>query len=123
MRCSYVSSSFLITQKPVGLKQRVCAVTDFIDSLAQSSALWQNKAGNANYCSWAQTFVNSPSTYPKTNKGSGKSVIDRLKSCEPSNSQSVISGGNKMPWLESTANGMKARVSLYRHVFHNLTFS
>ncbi|PPQ77541.1 hypothetical protein CVT26_006154, partial [Gymnopilus dilepis] len=84
-------------------------LTDFINMLAQSPALWQNSAGNTNYCSWAETLLSDPSKYTVINQGQSRSVIDRLKSCQPSNTNSVIAGGNKMPWLESTANGIKAR--------------
>ena len=86
-------------------------VTDFINTLAQSPALWQNAAGNVNYCTWAQVMLDSPSNYTVIHQDEDRSVIDRLRSCQPSNSQSVIPGGTQMPWLESTANGMKARVS------------
>ncbi|KAF5312214.1 hypothetical protein D9619_003681 [Psilocybe cf. subviscida] len=84
-------------------------LTDFINTLAQSPALWMNAAGTTNYCSWAKSFINSPSSYSQVNNGKGLSVVQRLQSCQPSNSKSVIAGGNKMPWLESTANGIKAR--------------
>ncbi|KDR74915.1 hypothetical protein GALMADRAFT_141231 [Galerina marginata CBS 339.88] len=86
-------------------------LTDFINTLAQSPALWQNTAGTVNYCTWAQKMFNTPSTYAKINQGNRKSVVDRLKSCQPSNTQSVIAGGNRMPYLESTANKLKYRVT------------
>ncbi|KAF8908652.1 hypothetical protein CPB84DRAFT_1843537 [Gymnopilus junonius] len=71
----------------------ILVVSDFINTLAQSPALWQNAAGNANFCKWAQTNLNSPSNY-----------------AVPSNTKSSLTGGGKqMPWLESTANGIKAR--------------
>lgn len=106
-RCSFVSRSQ--STNSVLSYSNFILVTDFINTLAQSSNLWQNTARNQNYCSWAQSFLNTPSKYSAINQGQGRSVIDRLKKCQPSNSQSVIPGGNKMPWLESTANGMKAR--------------
>ncbi|PPR00468.1 hypothetical protein CVT24_004529 [Panaeolus cyanescens] len=84
-------------------------LSDFINTLAQSPDLWQNTAGNQNYCSWANSFFNTPSKYSAVNKGKGLSVIDRLKACQPRNTNSAIASGGTMPWLESTANGMKAK--------------
>ncbi|KAJ6477836.1 hypothetical protein C8R47DRAFT_1020145 [Mycena vitilis] len=84
-------------------------ITIFIDSLASVAELWQNAAGNVNFCTWANTQFNRPSAYPAVVSGTANTVIKRLLTCEPSNTLSVLTSGDSMRWLESTANTMKAK--------------
>ncbi|KAJ6534397.1 hypothetical protein B0H19DRAFT_442211 [Mycena capillaripes] len=84
-------------------------ITQFIDSLASAGDLWQNAAGTVNFCTWANTQLNRPSPYAAVVTGGVNTVVNRLRQCEPSNTQSLLANGNNMRWLEATANGMKAR--------------
>lgn len=84
------------------------AVAGFIDFLFSNSLVWQpNPAAvtTPKFCAWVKKYITTPGYVP----GTTLSMVDLLKKCVPSDNHSLID--DKMPWLESTMNGIKALVS------------
>jgi hypothetical protein len=78
-------------------------VSDFMNSLASQTSLWQPV--NNNFCDWLQVNV-------VRKAATGMQVIPNLPQCLPYNS--CVDINPFMPWLESVANGKKVCLSVHR---------
>lgn len=76
----------------------------FVDYLAQFPALWQNTAGNKQYCDWVNENLVDPTTYfPGVEVYPPPTVFSDIGQCYPGGNQ----GGNAMVILEQQSNTFK----------------
>jgi hypothetical protein len=80
----------------------------FVDYLAYNEDLWQNAAGNTDFCVWVRDNLQSKPSYFST----GDSVLDQLGNCYPGNTEGLTS--NMLILCVHT--------SLVRHTADDVTF-
>lgn len=73
----------------------------FVDFLQQETDLWQNTAGNQNWCTWVSTNLQNTPNYVTPLFG-GQSLFSQIASCYPSDAQ-----GTPMVVMEQMANVIK----------------